>query len=87
MDGFLKRIWYSYEQEHPEETNSERRAATVRVARLAEELLAEFDDKQKRIFMEIGDLRGEILSLTAAECFEIGVKFATQFFIEAAKKL
>ena len=83
MKDFLKKIWYVYESEHPEETNAERRNVIKQLAKTSECFLKELTQEQKEIFAKIADLEADVASLNAVESFEVGVKFATEFLLAA----
>lgn len=86
MITLLETLWYSYEMEKPVEQTEERQRLFERLMASEEAIQAGFTKEQIEILKQFRDCTDALARLDEYDAFAKGVRFATQYLLEAMGK-
>ena len=85
MKYSLDCIWECINITHPDATEEEKRLMKI-VAKDEEALIKAIDKEQAQLLKKLQESISNLINSERKEAFIRGVKFATQFFLEATKE-
>lgn len=86
MTTLLEKLWDSYQREKPVEQLEERQRLFKKLISTEGEIKENFTEKQIEILRQFRDCREGLARIDEYEAFAKGVRFATQYLLEAMEK-
>ena len=83
MKKTLENLWYTYQIEHPFEQNDEKKKFLNILVKEEENLHKSLNEEEIEMLERYDNCLNEIRAISECEAFIAGIRFATQYLIEA----
>ena len=85
MHTLLEKLWDFHLSDQSLETDPDKIIMVEKIADTLDQLLAELNDNQRKLFHTYNDLQNEYHARTEQNAFVDGIHFATEFLTEAVR--
>lgn len=85
MKSLLEKLWDFCLYEQPLETDPDKIAMVGKIADALDQLLAELNDDQRKLFHTYNELQNEYHALTEQNAFAKGIHFTAEFLTDALR--